>query len=144
MTVLRVYCERGAWRRELGQLERAGKVELTAFPYEGKSRRTPLAATPSRVTCNETNVSCDSEILISDTVESEKYAEILEIVGRANELDVRHIDSAYKSGCAAFLTPDKDDIIAHRDELRRLLAMSFFHTRDDWNEFLRLIAGEET
>jgi len=96
------------------------------------------------VMCDEKHVTCDLTFLISDAVESDKYAEIVAMIGAANKEDARHIDSAYKSGCGAFLTPDKGDIISHRDSLQRLLGMRFFHMTDNWADFLALVDSQAT
>jgi len=67
---------------------------------------------------------------------SEKFNEILSIVGVANEFDARHLDSAYKSHCHCFLTPDKKDISSKSETLDKLLSLKIFHATADWNEFI--------
>lgn len=138
----KIYCERGAWRKELKDLESQGKIKIVTFPYEGKSRRTPNFSTPSRISCDSTNITLDMNFSVSDSVESEKYEQIRSIVGKKNEMDIRHLDAAYKSQCHAFLTPDKRDIISRKDELESLLKMSFFHVIDNWDEFIKFIESE--
>jgi hypothetical protein len=137
-----IYCERGAWRNELKDLESQGKIKIVTFPYEGRSKRTPNFSKPSLITCDSTNITCDMNFLISDSVRSEKYEEIRSIVGKKNEMDIRHIDAAYKSQCHAFLTPNKGDILSKKVELENLLKMKFFHGRDNWDEFIQFIESE--
>jgi len=58
------------------------------------------------------------------------YTRIRRIVGGDNEFDVRHIDSAYKSGCKWFFTPDKGDVWGKRKELQALLGIRFLLTSE--------------
>ncbi|MDP1623771.1 MAG: hypothetical protein Q8M08_15705 [Bacteroidales bacterium] len=139
MKTKKIYCERGAWRRDLKNLESEGKIEIVTFPYEGRSKKTPNFSSPSLVTCDSTYLTFDMTFRISDSVGSEMYDQIRLIVGKKNEMDVRHIDAAYKSQCQAFLTPDKKDIISKKVQLEKLLNMKFFHSRDDWGEFVKFI-----
>ena len=73
---------------------------------------------------------------IGDFSPSKFYGQILRIVRQQNRRDALHIDSAYKSGCKAFLSRDKRDILSNRIELEALLGIRFFHPDDDWNQFL--------
>jgi hypothetical protein len=143
MNVHRIYCESGAWRKKLAALEREGAIELVAFPYEGRSRRTPTLSIPSKVTADMTHLTCDSDLPISFCDESSMFGRIRSIVGAENEFDIRHIDAAYKSRCAAFLTPDKHDILRHRFELEELLRIRFFHAIEDWEVFLKFLRSRD-
>lgn len=67
------------------------------------------------------------------------WGRIREIVGGHNEFDVRHIDSAYKTGCKYFFTRDKGDILRHRTKLNELLGIRFFHPDDDFADFLAML-----
>src|SRR2546425_66817 len=126
---IKVYCEDAAFRPYLKALEDAGRITLVRFPYENKNRRTKRAR-PSRITCDAKLIFCDdTEITCADS-ESEMWERIQAIVrreGRPNDYDVRHIDSAYKTGCGSFFTCDKRDILNRRAELEALLPMRFFH-----------------
>jgi hypothetical protein len=44
-----------------------------------------------------------------------------------------HVDSAFKQGCLAFVTPDQGDILKHKTELERLLGIRLFHP-DEWSD----------
>ena len=70
------------------------------------------------------------------------FDRIRQIVGRQNDFDVRHIDSAYKTGCRFFFTKDKNNILRKRGELFSLLGVTFYHPEDDWADFLRLLHDE--
>jgi len=141
-----VYCERNAMRPWLRDLEREGKIVRVLFPYDGDNPRGVQRATPSLVTTDSTWVRTSMSIPISDMEGSEKFEQIRKIIRRANEKtfdastgfigletegDARHLDSAYKSGCRAFLTTDKQDILAHAAELEPLLGLRLFHPDDD-------------
>ena len=137
--MLKVYCERGAYRKELSALQRASRIELIHFPYEGKSRRVQPGATPSLITADGTYITADTAIHIGDMDGSAKLSSIREIVGSSNEYDARHLDSAFKSSCDCFLTPDKADIARNAEALEHLLGLRIFHNMDDWEAFLDFV-----
>ena len=64
--MVKVYCERGAYRKELSALQRASRIELVHFPYEGKNKRVKLGATPSLITADGTYLTADSDIRIGE------------------------------------------------------------------------------
>lgn len=134
----KVYCERNAWRPELRRLSDEGKLEVVHCPYEGHNRRVQRRATPSKVTADCTYFTADSADLISEMVPSGLFEDIKRIIG-GEEFDARHIDSAYKTGCDAFLSKDKQDIVNRREQLESLLGVRFFHPHDDWDEFLEFL-----
>jgi hypothetical protein len=136
---LKVYCERGAYRKELRVFEESGAIQLVHFPYEGHNQRVRSQATPSKVTADCTYLTCDSSLPIGSMQESEKFQDILGLLGREHEFDARHLDSAYKSGCACFLTPDKKDIAKRSAELEGLLGLKVFHSDDGWNDFVAYV-----
>jgi len=70
------------------------------------------------------------------------YSTILGIVGRRNRRDALQIDSAHKSGCDAFLSRDRKDIISKRAALEALLGIRFFHSDEDWDAFLAFVENE--
>jgi hypothetical protein len=136
---LRVYCERGGYRRELRALEKAGAIQLVHFPYEGRTRRVRTQANPSKITADCTHITFDSSVPIGSMTQSEKFQDILRIVGKDNEFDARHLDSAYKSGCSCFLTPDKRDISKKSAELEVLLGLKVFNAVDGWSDFMHYV-----
>lgn len=133
--MLKVYCERGAYRKELRELQSSGLIQLVHFPYEGHNRKIRVRATPSVVTMDTTYVTCDDNTPIGEMTASGLFEKIREIVGEKNEFDARHLDSAYKSGCHCFLTPDKYDIVSKAAQLEDLLGLKIFHGTDDWGRF---------
>ena len=152
--LIKVYCERNAWRDWMAELQRQGTISLVQFPYDGHNRRVRRLAIPSVVTADSTYVTCDMTIPISDMVGSEKFEDIRRIIRRENEKrvmapagligeetegDARHLDSAYRSGCRAFLTTDKRDILAHAAELEPLLGFRLFHSDEDHDRFVAFI-----
>jgi len=133
MKPIRVYCERGAYRKELGKLE---NIALFGFPYEGKFKK--VAQPVSSEILASSNLPASSSIRISDACGSDKLSAIQLIVGRSNYFDSVHIDSAYKAGCKIFLSRDKKDIINNRAKLEELLGMKFLHPDKDWDEFMEV------
>jgi hypothetical protein len=141
--LLKVYCERGAYRTELRSMERDGLIQLLHFPYEGHNRRIRTRATPSVVTWDTTYVTLNEILDSADVmVGSEKFSQIRMIIG-ANEFDARHLDSAYKSRCDCFLTPDKRDIADKSVQLESLLGLKIFHAESQWDEFIAYVTSHQ-
>lgn len=142
-----VYVERGATFVELRDLSRKGRLTLVHFPYDegdrsflyGRWGKYLRRAKGSLVTCDTTQLTSDSDLIISDLDGSVIYSKIQGIVGRDSEHDVRHLDAAYKSEADAFLTQDKRDIIRNRRELERLTGLRIFHSDDDRGEFIKFV-----
>jgi hypothetical protein len=94
------------------------------------------------VTADSPYWTADSDVKISDMTESNMFDSIAEIIGRENRFDVQHIDSAYKTRCDCFLTPDGRDIISHREELEQLLSIRFFHVPAELDAFEAFVRGD--
>jgi hypothetical protein len=109
---MKVYFEHGALNRALRSLQRAGKITLIHFPYDPDSRSNPISAIamPSAAQYRDLNVRYDElgHCRYDDFVGSPMLSKIREIIGRENRRDALHVDSAYKSGCRAFVTQDRD------------------------------------
>jgi len=138
--MIKVYCERGALRKELNQLKNKGLIQLLHFPYEGHAKKLEIADISSVVTADMTHITCDCERNISDCYYSDKFEEIKRIVGN-HEFDARHIDTAYKNKCRFFLSRDRGDVIDHARELKELLGIEFLHPDDDWNYFVNVVGS---
>lgn len=156
---IKVYCERNAVRPWLRALQAQGKITLVLFPYDGNNPAGVELATPSVVTMDSTWVRFSMPIPISDMEASPKIDEIRKVlwrrtgeginekrvnapagfIGMVTEGDARHLDSAYKSRCRAFLTKDKRDILSHADELEQLLGFRPFHPDDDREQFCAFV-----
>jgi hypothetical protein len=144
--MIRVYCDTGAFRSELVQLEQAGRIAVHQFKYENQNRRIRLSAIPSDLryddlahyTYGELGTTEFQKDLTYDDLglQSEKLNEILRIVGRQNRQDARHLDSAFMTACRAFLTSDKGDIWSKRCELKAFLGFSIFYVGTEWDDFL--------
>lgn len=139
LTMKRVYCERGAYRRDLTDFERSGLIQIVHFPYEGRNKKIRTRATPSKVTCDSTYITWDDATPIGQMTPSSKFVAILRIVGKANEFDARHLDSAYKSCCHCFLTPDRRDIASNAEDFEELLGFKVFHAITGWKEFVSYV-----
>jgi hypothetical protein len=99
-------------------------------------------AAPSRPNWKEINYTWSELSLTWDALgnTSHKRQAIEALLGPNSTRDAKHLDSAYIEGCRAFLTSDKRDIVLRRGELVSLLGVEVFHFREDWNEFLALVA----
>ena len=138
---MKIYCEPGALSKELRALQREGRIELVHFPYDPDSRSRAIApsAVLSDAQWRDLNTTWDE---LGGTWEdlkgSEHLNEILRIVRPENLRDALHLDSAYKTGCAVFVTVDRD-ILDHKEDLEKLLSIRIFHPVRDKAELDRLI-----
>lgn len=140
--MLRVYCDTGAYRSELSELERGGAIQVYQFKYENKNRKILHRALPSRPTWTETKYTWNelAGLTWNDMGrQSERWPAILSLIGKNHTVDAKHLDSAYMDSCQVFLTSDKGDIVTHRYPLEQLLGLKVLHYREDWNEFLSLL-----
>lgn len=143
--MLRVYCDTGAFRSELSGLERRGAIQVYQFKYENKNRKIIHRASPSNPTWEEAKYTWKELGSLSWNDmgrQSERWADILRLIGNNNTVDAKHLDSAYMIGCQVFLTSDKDDIVTHSRSLEKLLGLKVFHYREGWIEFLSFLAAE--
>lgn len=123
----RVYCEHGALTKEIRRLAQGGSIELVHFPYDPDSHTPKMkVSTPSGARW------CDLNLPIAelpgrwaDYTESCRFPEILSILGGTNRRDALHVDSAFKQGCVAFVTWDRD-ILDRKTELEGVVRMRFF------------------
>lgn len=138
---MKIYCEHSALTADLRALQREGRIELVYFPYDPYSRARDIA--PSAVASNaqwrDLNVTWgELSGTWADCTGSEHLSEIIEIVGRQNRRDALHVDSAYKTGCAAIVTADRD-ILDHKSELEVVLRLRIFHPEHDKDALRRFI-----
>ena len=128
---MKVYCEHGALTRELKRLEQEGRVTLFLYPYEMRTNKIKALAHPSDPTWEESNTAWEEEEgTWNDLLPSSKFKSILRIVGCANVRDAKHIDSAHKSGCQAFFSPDRKDITSKGQFLEKLVGIKFYHSHE--------------
>lgn len=147
--MIRVYCDTGAYRRELAEFERSGAINVFGFSYENKNGRIKNIAIPSAPSLSQVNYTWDR--LRRDKgardwtwdglrTSSEKFPEILKIVGLQNRVDAQHLDSALRSKCSLFLTSDKDDIWSNRERIGEVVGICVLHFVEDWPLFLEAVA----
>jgi hypothetical protein len=114
------------------------------FPYDNWNRRIRELAEPSKdLTGDEANIPWDNVMSPWDGFPaSEKYDDILRIVGEENAKDIKHLDSAYKECCQAFFTRDTPDIFSHAQERETLRGLRMFHPDKNIAEFLAFLEQE--
>src|SRR2546427_12017149 len=120
-----VYCEHGALTAEIKTWARDGRIELVHFPYDSHSRTRKISgvAGPSSAQIRDLNLPIkDLPGAFSDYKGSKHFDEILAILGPEHRRDALHVDSAFKSRCAAFITTDSD-ILNHKAKLSSLLGI---------------------
>lgn len=116
--------------KEIRSLKNYRNIELISFPFENINKRTVDSKNPSELTCDSTFITCDSDILISNTVRSDIFESIGKLIGPENYNDIRHVDTAYKEKCKIFISPDKKDIVNKGEELEKLTGIKFFYCED--------------
>ena len=140
---MKVYCEHGALTSELKQLQAQGLIELVHFPYDENSGSRHLSknVVPSQLQWRDANLKW-SELrgTWNDLSGSSLYEQILEMVGPNNRRDALHVDTAYKNGCAALVTKDRD-ILNRRAELESLTGLRIFHALRDCDELRAFISA---
>lgn len=123
---MRIYCEHGALIPEIKAWARDRRIELIHFPYDPDSH-TPHSqiAEPSNAQIRDLNLPIKNlPGPIGGYKGSEHFEKILRILGREHRRDALHVDSAFKSRCAIFITRDSD-ILKHKAELLDLLGIRF-------------------
>lgn len=134
--MLKVYCEHGALSKKLLALRREGRIELVHFPYdpEGTTKFISPTATVSEAQWRDFNIGGWNDLAEvgswADIKGSEHLPQIRRIIGASHRRDCLHVDSAFKSGCRAFVTADRD-ILNQRGPLEALLGIRFFHPVQD-------------
>jgi myo-inositol catabolism protein IolC len=139
---MKVYCETNAMYPSVRGILRRARIELVHFPHDRHSRsdHVDVMATPSRAQIRDLNCRIkDLPGKINDYSGSFHLEAILTIIGRNNRRDALHVDSAYKTGCAAFVTKDSD-ILDHAVELQSLLGIRFFHPANDFSALQAFIS----
>lgn len=139
----KVYCENNAITNDLKDLQRSGAIELIHYPYDHPSSRTrhiSRSAVPSEKRWCDANTTWEEagDLKWNDLAGSEKYNEILTLIGKNNRCDALHVDSAFKSKCVCLVTRDKD-ILAHRDRLAEMLGIRFFDPGRDREPMLTFL-----
>ena len=144
--MMNVYCDTGAYRSELAQLEESGTISLFQFKYENKNRKIKQRAEPSRATWSESKYTW-SELggLTWRDMErqSDLWSKIIKIVGSQNATDAKHLDSAYMTKCVAFITSDKTDIGNSKNAIENLLGIRIFHYIENWADFLAFVTANK-
>lgn len=142
---MKVYCENGAISPGLKALQRSGVITLINFPHDPNSWSRAISPTAKPSALQYRDIVLPTKVPFNCTydelgVGSELYPRILAIVGGSNRRDALHVDSAYKSGCRAFVTADSD-ILARRTELEPLLSMVFLHPENAHETLAKLAAS---
>jgi hypothetical protein len=121
-----LYGERGAYVPEIKRLWKARRIDLIHFPYDCEDRawhdkhKIPFAR-PSLVTINTGELRVTDRVLIQDTVGSELHISFARVMRKSlRDFDVRHFDSAYKSGAVAFVTANSRHFEPCANALHRL------------------------
>jgi hypothetical protein len=141
---MKIYCEHAGLTPPIRKLMRSERIELVHFPFDpdSRSRHISSIARSSNAQIRDLNLPIkDLPGAIADYRGTRYFGEILSIVGRQHRRDALHVDSAFDSGCSAFITPDSD-ILEHKTRLQGLLGMRFFHPLADLSDLEQFIAGD--
>lgn len=124
--MIKIYCDTGGYRPELKRMQKNGLISIVQFHYENRNRNIRESAPPSDPSWDEVNYSWDElDDLTWDDIgkKSDKYGQIVQLIGRNNAKDIKHLDSAYRAGCEAFITSDKGDISSKKEKIYSLLGI---------------------
>lgn len=139
--MIKVYCDTGGYLKKLRELEREGVISVHQFKYENRNNKIRTKIVPSDLrygdTTNYTYGEFEKAVKTYGNMEkkSGKLEAILDIIGKVNRDDAKHLDTAYLSGCKVFLTADKNDIWSNRVKIKELLGISIFLPKLEWECF---------
>ena len=106
--MIKVYCDNGGYQRDLKGLETKRRIELVMFPHENKTKKIKNSGLPTKMTINDMQHSIFTYTQpIAEFIKSDRFDEMLVLIGHDNRKDVQHLDSAYKSKCSIFITSIK-------------------------------------
>jgi hypothetical protein len=132
ISTIKIYWDTGANIKFLK--EHYGCCDFLQYPYDSSDRpknKKMSLARPSNLPWKYAHSTWEESTFTWDEcVGSELYSQITNVVGKSNERDILHIDSAYKSGCHIFLTSDKGDIWSKRADLEKICNLKIFHSND--------------
>ena len=99
--MIRVYCDNGAFKKELSALKKQDSIQVVMVPYENRNRKIRTVELPSEATFGDLDNFTWKTLsgTFGDYAGSDKYISIAKIIGAQHRRDVLHLDSAYKSGC---------------------------------------------
>lgn len=141
---MKVYCEHNAMSADIRKILRHANVELVHFPYDpdSQSRHVDVIATPSHAQIRDLNLPIkDLPGTFDDYSGSVHLDALRSTLGPQHRRDALHVDSAFKSGCAAFITRDSD-ILDHKKELESFLGVRFFHPETDFAALQSFLSRE--
>ena len=141
---MKIYCETNAMSADIRKMVRHADARLMHFPYDpnSRSRHVEIIATPSKAQVRDLNLPMkDLPGTFGDYSGSVHFDAILATLGLQNRRDALHVDSAFKSGCVAFITKDSD-ILNCKAQLERFLDIRFFHPETDLEALQSFFCGE--
>lgn len=148
--MIKIYADTGADLTFLKPYKARLKIYQFLYDENVLSKKIHLAV-PSEVTWETAHITWkDFNFAWDECVKSEKYEKIKKIIGKNNQMDILHLDSAYKTGCNIFLTADEKDIWSKKTELEPLLGLRVFTTKcnekvaDSRNDCIAYIKGIDT
>lgn len=130
-SVIKIYCDSGA---DIGALKPfADLIVLYQYPYDSKHRnkKMEIEGLPILNWQYANTTWEESKVTWEYCKRSEIYDSIATIVGKLNDKDILHLDSAYKSGCCVFLTSDKKDISSKKLDLEPICKFKIFYHKDE-------------
>ena len=133
----RVYCDSGGFKKELRDFENRGLIEVFTYAYENSTRKVRHRAPGSNPTWDEGDSTWDEGTDSWDDYAnvSEHWQRIIDLLGKSNLRDAKHLDSAYRARCDSFLTSDQDDIASKAVQIFSLLRIHVFHATKGWESF---------
>lgn len=140
MNIHKVYCETNSYIEEIKKLDKKN-IRIYHFPFETTFKKAEISKPSALMFGEHIHPFSDKYHPFIDFNGSNKYDLILATIGNVNQMDALHLDSAYKEGCAYFLTKDKTDIVSKRKTLEILLNLRIFdmNSKKDLDTFWGLV-----
>ena len=135
MYMKKIYCDSGGYDPRLKKL--GTQIEVINFDHGENKIGAVKSATPSAIEYDASYVTFDDARVTYDEGASEKFKYILNIVGKNNLTDAKHLDAAYKSKSDYFFTRDKGDIVSHREQIEKELRLKVLNPDQEFDNFLK-------
>lgn len=129
MNKIKIYCDTGASISFLKGYKET--IEFIQFPHDSRDRPKRVnmsVAKPSACRWSQANITYqEATFQFFDCAKSNIYSELEKLIGKHNETDVLHLDSAYKANAHIFLTSDKRDIWTKRSILEPICGFKIYY-----------------
>ena len=113
------------------------EIKFLQWPVDKRNKNIKDFGLPAgEITWSDDNLTWEeSNFTWADYSPTEKYEQVIQIIGKNNRRDCIHFDVAIKNKCHFFLTEDKD-FLQKRDQLEVLSCVEIFDPSKHLDEFI--------